>query len=286
MARFKSSPAKHSPAAVPIVIAMLGRQGSGKSTQSERLSRELGLVHVYSGELLREASRQDNETGRRIKKCLDVGEMAPVELTLEIMADRLRQPDVLASGVVMDGFPRTLVQAQSMSWLVEHVDGAISVDVPVAEALARLEARGREDDTPESLAKRLELYEIETAPLLGWFQKAGIALEIVDGLGNEDEVFQRVLAVTRRFLGLGTTTIYHILPAATKGSYLLVLSEQIQQRYLLSPGSQPGQWESPDLEKMVDDSSIEMIYAACRDAAESDDPARLFALTGSEVRFR
>jgi adenylate kinase len=112
-----------------------------------------------------------------------------------VVAERLAKPDIKKHGVLLDGFPRTVVQAEALERIVGKggIDAAVNLEVPVTVVTDRMLARARTDDTPEAIDRRLSLYEEQTAPLIAWFDKRGV-LVTVDGLGTEDEVFARLNA--------------------------------------------------------------------------------------------
>ncbi len=176
-------------------LIILGRQGSGKGTQAERIAERFGVVHISTGDMLRAATAEGTEMGLRAKAIMDAGDLVPDDVMIAIVEERLQKPDVQAGGFLLDGFPRTVGQAEALAAFDGvDLDLAINLDVPVEEVTARMLARGRDDDTPEGIARRLELYEAETAPLLAWFEERGI-LVVVDGIGTEDHVFDRLTAV-------------------------------------------------------------------------------------------
>ena len=169
-------------AAVRLII--LGRQGSGKGTQCVRLVEAYGPVHVSTGDMLRSAVAEGTEL-----------DLVPDDVMIGIVVDRLAKPDVVEHGFLLDGFPRTPAQAEALEEILSDTgaDGvrAFNIEVPVDEAMERMLARGRGDDTEEAIRRRLDLYESSTAPLLAWFEEHGL-LSFVDGLGTEDEVFDRL----------------------------------------------------------------------------------------------
>ena len=177
---------------------MLGRQGAGKGTQCARLVAEMGLIHVSTGDMLRAAVAAETELGKQADAIMKAGELVSDEIMNGIVAERLAEADIMEHGVILDGFPRTTAQADALEQILAdqgvELDMAINIDVPLEEVTARMMARGREDDTEESIARRLELYEEQTAPLLNWFADHD-KLVIVDGIGTEDEVFARVSGV-------------------------------------------------------------------------------------------
>ena len=181
---------------MPLVLVMLGRQGSGKGTQAALLAERYGVVHVSTGDMLRAAVAAGTELGLRAKAVMDAGNLVGDDIMIGIVDERLAEDDIGSHGVLLDGFPRTTAQADALAEILGGTgpDLAINLDVPIAEVTARMLARGRDDDTEEAICRRLELYEAETAPLLAWFEERG-RLTVVDGLGTEDEVFARLSAI-------------------------------------------------------------------------------------------
>lgn len=176
-------------------MIILGRQGSGKGTQAARIAEQYGVVHISTGDMLRAAVAEGTELGQRAKVLMDAGDLVPDDIMIGIVDDRLQKDDVVEGGFLLDGFPRTPAQADALVGFVgDRLRLAVNLDVAVEVVTERMMARGREDDTPESIARRLELYEAETAPLLSWAEDRGI-LHVVDGLGTEDEVFARLQKV-------------------------------------------------------------------------------------------
>ncbi len=176
-----------------IHLVIFGRQGAGKGTQSQRIVDAYGVVHVSTGDMLRAAIAAETEMGLTAQKIMDAGGLVDDETMIGIVAERLSQPDIIERGVLLDGFPRTPAQADELVAILgdRTIDAAINLEVSVEEVTARMIERGRDDDTPEAIAKRLGLYESQTRPLLDWFAARGLLLE-VDGLGAEDEVFGRM----------------------------------------------------------------------------------------------
>ena len=176
-------------------LVILGRQGSGKGTQCARLMESFGPVHVSTGDMLRAAVATGTEFGRQAEAIMDAGELVSDEVMNGIMAERLSADDVVERGVLLDGYPRTPAQAEALQEALEsagtHLDLALNLEVPIEEATRRMLHRARADDTEEAILRRLALYETETAPLVAWFEKRSLLIT-VDGLGSEDEVFQRL----------------------------------------------------------------------------------------------
>jgi adenylate kinase len=174
-------------------LVIFGRQGAGKGTQSQRIVDEFGVAHVSTGDMLRAAIAAKTEMGLAAKAIMDTGGLVDDETMVGIVRERLSADDVLEHGVLLDGFPRTPTQADELVVILGErpIDAAINLEVPIAEVTARMLDRGRDDDTPEAIATRLELYENQTRPLLAWFDERQLLIT-VDGLGTESEVFGRV----------------------------------------------------------------------------------------------
>lgn len=176
-------------------IIILGRQGAGKGTQCARLVSDYGIVHVSTGDMLRAAVAAGTELGQKAEAVMASGGLVSDEIMNGIVAERLSQDDITENGVLLDGFPRTTFQAETLESIFAdqgvELTGAINIDVPLEEVTARMMTRGREDDTEEAIAERLRNYEEQTAPLLEFFADRN-KLVVIDGLGDEDEVFARV----------------------------------------------------------------------------------------------
>ena len=176
-------------------IVVLGRQGAGKGTQCAKLVEKFGVVHVSTGDMLRAAVAAGTPLGQRAEAIMQAGDLVPDELMIGIVAARLSEDDIMENGVLLDGFPRTPGQADALKAFFdeqgESLTAALNIDVPLDEVKTRMMARGREDDTEEGINRRLELYEEQTAPLIDWFAARDLLI-IVNGLGDEDEVFTRV----------------------------------------------------------------------------------------------
>ena len=176
-------------------LVILGRQGSGKGTQCLRLSELYRTIHISTGDMLRAAVETQTELGKKAKIIMDAGDLVPDEIINGIVAERIEMNDVLESGFILDGYPRTSTQAQALEEELLsnglNLDLAINLEVPIDEVTQRMLDRSRADDTEEVIKRRLEIYENETAPLLKWFEERN-NLKVVDGLGTEDVVFSRL----------------------------------------------------------------------------------------------
>ena len=206
-------------------IIMLGRQGAGKGTQCVRLAEHFGVPHISTGEMLRAAIRKDTPVGRSVKKVLDAGELVNDELMISLVQGRIGEEDARVNGFILDGFPRTVAQAQALDHIseVRPINMVIDLEVKRELVLSRLSARrvceqcqanyvatGKEanpwicekcggsvvqraDDTPEAINHRLDLYDAMTSPLIAYYKDQN-KLAVVDGLGTPDEVFARLSA--------------------------------------------------------------------------------------------
>jgi adenylate kinase len=176
-------------------LIVFGRQGAGKGTQCVRLADHYGIPHISTGDMLREAVAEGTELGLKAKGLMDAGDLVPDDVMEGIVVERLAKPDA-EPGWLLDGYPRTLGQVEAMQRNLSEafVDLAVNLDVPVDVVTGRMVARGRADDTEEAIRRRLELYEEQTAPLLSWFGQRDRLVEI-DGVGTEDEVFERLVKV-------------------------------------------------------------------------------------------
>jgi len=150
-------------------VIMIGGPGSGKSTYSEIITKKLGIPHIYTGDMMRKLAKQDTPDGRKVKDLLAKGEFAPLDIVMKAVKERVSQEDA-QNGYVFDGFPRNVEQANKMKEANIGYDYVINLNVSEEEVVRRLTARGREDDKPEIIKKRLEVYHKQTKPLLDYFK--------------------------------------------------------------------------------------------------------------------
>jgi adenylate kinase len=206
---------------VALRLVLFGRQGAGKGTQSALLAKHYGAPHISTGNMLREAEAEGTEFGRQAKQYMDSGALLPDEIMLGIITERFAHPDVIENGFLLDGFPRTVGQAEALLDIAE-VDLAVDLEVPREVVLERLSSRRvctncgtiysvgdppthpwtcdvcggevvqRADDTAEAISKRLEAYERDTVPAIALFGERGL-LESVDGLGRPEDVSARLI---------------------------------------------------------------------------------------------
>ena len=209
-------------------VMLLGAPGAGKGTQAARLIERYGLAHISTGDILRKAVADQTPLGLEAKSYMDKGELVPDEVVIGLVRERLQQPDTEA-GFVLDGFPRTVVQAEALDGVLaelgKKLDAVITVDVDKDALITRLTARRtctqcgaifnvisqpesasgrcpacggalmqRDDDTIETVTNRLDVYERSTLPLIGYYREAGL-LRSVDGNRSPEDVFAQVQMV-------------------------------------------------------------------------------------------
>ena len=175
-------------------IIMIGGPGSGKSTYSELIKKELGIAHIYTGYMMRALAKQDTPDGKKVKDLLSKGEFAPTPIVINAVKERMKQPDA-QKGYVFDGFPRNVEQAKAMENKGIEYDHVINLVVSEEEVIKRLTARGRADDKPEIIKNRIKVYHRETAPLLTYYKNEIINIK-AEGGTPEDIAKQIVKKVT------------------------------------------------------------------------------------------
>ena len=205
-------------------LVLLGKQGAGKGTQAARLAEHYGIPHVSTGELLRAAAAAGTEFGKKAEEYMNAGELVPDDVVFGLLAERVAAGAEVEDGFVLDGFPRTDTQAIQLDRaLADHpLDVAVNVDVSTEVVLDRIAGRRvcencgatyhvnlppkknwtcdecggnvvqRADDTEDAVMRRLELYEQETVPIIDYYREQR-KLEIVDGEGDGDDVFKRLV---------------------------------------------------------------------------------------------
>jgi len=206
-------------------IVMLGPPGAGKGTQAKVIAEKLGLVHVSSGDLFRENLSRQTDLGKLAQTYMTKGELVPDDVTIAMVKERLSRPDC-ASGAVLDGFPRTPAQAEALNGILAEMNGKIDlvplINVPDQVLVERLSGRWmspsgrvyhalynppkvqwlddvdgsplyqRDDDKPETVQHRIDVYKAQTAPLIDFFKTAGVLVE-VDGTQDIDKVTEDIL---------------------------------------------------------------------------------------------
>lgn len=183
-------------------IVIFGAPGSGKGTQSEKMIEKYGLGHISTGDVLRDQIKRGTELGKTAKGYIDNGQLIPDDLMVSILADVYDSFGKEHKGVIFDGFPRTIPQAQALKDMLakrgHKVAAMIELDVPEDELMKRLIKRGQEsgrsDDNEKTIKKRLTVYHNQTSPLIEWYEKEGIHHHI-NGLGELDRIFGDICAV-------------------------------------------------------------------------------------------
>jgi len=178
-------------------LILFGPPGAGKGTQSKLLENKLNIRQLSTGEMFRNAIKNETPLGKKVKSIMDSGNLVSDEVVVEMVAETI-QKDEFSNGYILDGFPRTVAQAEAFDALLQEnggkVDAFVAMDVPDEELINRLVNRGegREDDTPEKIKVRLQVYQNETAPVLAYYEKKGQA-RVINGLGSIEEIQQRIL---------------------------------------------------------------------------------------------
>ena len=184
-------------------ILIVGPQGAGKGTQATLLAENLKIPHISTGDIFRANVTAGTELGVLAKKYMDSGDLVPDEVTSAMVKARLEEPDA-DRGFLLDGFPRTVPQAQWLGGVLHEnahdLDAVLLLDAPDDVLMERMLARGRADDTAEAISRRLALYHSETKPLLDYYSKILVA---VNGVGPVEEVQDRALAALKGAAGVG-----------------------------------------------------------------------------------
>lgn len=183
-------------------IVIFGAPGSGKGTQSDKMIEKYGFGHISTGDVLRSEIKNGTELGKTAKGYIDNGQLIPDELMVSILASVYDSFGREHKGVIFDGFPRTIPQAEALKVMLQErghkIAAMIELDVPEDELMTRLIKRGQEsgrsDDNAETIKKRLDVYHNQTSPLIAWYEKEGIHNHI-DGLGQLDRIFGDICKV-------------------------------------------------------------------------------------------
>lgn len=183
-------------------IVIFGAPGSGKGTQSDLMIEKYGLGHISTGDVLRKEIKEETELGKTAKMFIDKGQLIPDDLMIDILAHVYDGFGKDHEGVIFDGFPRTIPQAEALSKMLDErghkVAAMIELDVPEEELMTRLIKRGQEsgrsDDNEETIKKRLDVYHSQTAPLIEWYKKENIHNHI-NGLGEMSRIFGDICQV-------------------------------------------------------------------------------------------
>ena len=207
-----------------VKLVVLGKQGAGKGTQCVRLSHHYVVPHVSTGDMLRGAVKSGSALGTKVKEAMDRGELLGDDIIMEMVAERLAEPDARARGFILDGCPRTTRQAEAIAALMapDDIDLVVDIEVETVQAMRRLASRRvctdcgtnysvtappkvnwtcdicggeviqREDDTEAAIRRRLDLYERQTAPLIQWYERRDQLVKI-NGLGATEAVSRRIV---------------------------------------------------------------------------------------------
>ena len=175
-------------------LLFIGPPGAGKGTQAGRVADRLGIPHISTGDMFRHHVSAGTELGKQVKAIMEAGDYVPDSITVAMLAERLAEDDA-ENGFILDGFPRTIAQVEALDELIgeDGLDRVVLFTVDNDVLVERMLARGRADDTEETIRNRLEVYEEQTAPLIDLYRERGVLVE-VDGVGEIDEITDRVLA--------------------------------------------------------------------------------------------
>jgi adenylate kinase len=209
-------------------LVFLGPPGAGKGTQSERICKDYGIVQLSTGDILRANRKMGTELGKKAQEYMDAGNLVPDDIIINMIKEELKKPE-LKNGYILDGFPRTVPQAEALDQLLDSMgdklDLTLVLDVPNEELIKRLSARRtcrqcgktfhllynppkvedvcdscggelyqRDDDKEEAILNRLKVYENQTKPLIEYYEKQGIT-KMIDGVGTIDDIYGRIKAV-------------------------------------------------------------------------------------------
>lgn len=186
-------------------IILMGPPGCGKGTQAQRLQDKYGMIQLSTGDMLRAAVAAGTETGLKAKAIMDRGDLVPDDVVVGIIVDRIQDADVQENGFILDGFPRTVAQAEKLDEVLNEkqigIDHIIEMKVDEAALFDRIEKRAAEteggaraDDNAETLKKRIVVYREQTAPILPYYEGAG-RLEAIDGMASIDDVTTQLEAI-------------------------------------------------------------------------------------------
>jgi adenylate kinase len=175
-------------------LLFIGPPGAGKGTQAAKVAARLGIPHISTGEMFRDHVARGTDLGRQVEAIMAAGDYVPDEITVAMLAERIAQDDA-RDGFILDGFPRTAAQVAALDELLgeDGLDKVVVFDVDEDELVERLLARGRADDTEETVRARFQIYLDQTQPLIDLYDQRGLTVH-VNGVGDVDEVTERVLA--------------------------------------------------------------------------------------------
>lgn len=177
-------------------LILFGPPGAGKGTQAEKIESHYNIPHLSTGNIFRYNIKNETDLGKKVKSILDAGELVPDEIVVDLVVDELQKPEY-KNGYILDGFPRTIPQAEALDKFLSsrdtNIDIFLTLTVPEQELIDRIlsRAEGRSDDTPEKIKRRLDVYHKDTSPVLNYYKKQGLVKEI-NGMGTIDEIFDRI----------------------------------------------------------------------------------------------
>ena len=175
-------------------LVFFGPPGAGKGTQALKMVTEFGIPQISTGDILRAAVTKGTELGKQAGPLMAAGKLVPDDLVIGIVEERLKEADC-AQGFLLDGFPRTIPQAEALAKALEkqgkHIEHVVSLEVPDAVIQERMKGRGRADDSPETVQKRLDVFRQQTSPLKAHYEKLGL-LRTINGVGALDEIFAAI----------------------------------------------------------------------------------------------
>ena len=179
-------------------LLFVGPPGAGKGTQAALVASRLGVPHISTGEMFRDHVTSGTDLGRQVQELMEAGAYVPDEITVAMLADRMRSPDT-DEGFILDGFPRTIGQVASLDKLLgpDGLDRVVLFEVDEERLVERMLARGRADDSEETIRSRFKVYEEQTAPLIELYRSRGLVVS-VDGEGEVDEVTERILRMLEK----------------------------------------------------------------------------------------
>lgn len=179
-------------------VILLGPPGSGKGTQAKLLSQRLQVPAISTGEMLRAAVSEGTPLGRQVRSIMERGELVPDDVMDELVRERIQRPDA-SGGFILDGFPRTIQQAEFLAGIVGNatriaavINFSVPEDVLAARLLGRSHVEGRADDRADTARERIRVYREKTSPLVGYYRERGLLTE-VDGVGTIPEIAARVV---------------------------------------------------------------------------------------------
>ncbi len=178
-------------------FTLIGRPGSGKGTQGKMLASALNIPHISTGDMLREASKLENELGKKVAAMMGTGELVSDEIVIALLEERLSRSDT-RKGFILDGYPRTVEQALTLDGILKKLEHspvyAIEIEVTRAQVTQRLLGRHRIDDKPDVIMKRQDFYENETAKLVPFYREQHM-LTTIDGSDSPENVFSNLMKI-------------------------------------------------------------------------------------------